>query len=481
MKTSEAYIESLRGLNRDIYMFGEKLESPVDHPFLKPSLNAMAMTYELAHDPEYQDLATAPSSLIDEPINRFTHLHQSTDDLVKKIKLQRALGQKTAVCFQRCVGWDAMNALDSVTYEIDQALDTGYHKRFRSFLQYVQEGDLVCNGAMTDVKGDRSLSPSQQPDPDMYVHIVDENKEGIVVRGAKIHQTGIVNSHEIIVMPTASLREPDADYALSFAIPTDTPGVTVILGRQSCDTRLMEGGEIDPGNTKFGGHEGLVIFEDVLVPWERVFMCREYQFARMLVERFSAYHRQSYGGCKVGLGDVAIGAAALISEYNGVEKASHIREKIVEMVHLNETLYSCGLACSSEGKATKVGTFLVDVMLANVTKHNITRFPYEILRLLEDIAGGLMVTLPSEKDFRDEELGPKIDKYLKGKADVPTEYRFRLLRLIENMAFGRAAVGYRAESMHGAGSPQAQRIMIARRVDFEEKKKLAKTLAGIAD
>jgi 4-hydroxybutyryl-CoA dehydratase/vinylacetyl-CoA-Delta-isomerase len=481
MKTAEAYISSLQGLDRNIYLFGEKLESPLEHPLIKPSLNAIAMTYELAHVPEYQELATATSSLTGETINRFTHLHQSPDELVRKIKLQRLLGQKTAVCFQRCVGWDAMNALDSVTYELDQANDTEYHKRFRSFLRYVQENDLVCDGAMTDVKGDRSLSPSQQADPDLYLHIVDERKDGIVVRGAKVHQTGIVNSHEIIVMPTASIREQDADYAISFAVPSDTPGITVILGRQSCDMRLMEGGEIDPGNTQFGGHEGLVIFEDVFVPWERVFMCREYPFAGMLVERFAAYHRQSYGGCKVGLGDVAIGAAALISEYNGTDRASHIRDKIVEMVHLNETLYSCGVACSSEGKATGTGTYLVDIMLANVTKHNITRFPYEILRLLEDITGGLFVTLPSEKDYRHPEVGPMIDKYLKGKADIPTENRIRLMRLIENLTFGRAAVGYRAESMHGAGSPQAQRIMIARRVDFEAKKQMAKKLAGIAE
>ncbi|OGO18142.1 MAG: 4-hydroxybutyryl-CoA dehydratase [Chloroflexi bacterium RBG_16_48_8] len=480
MKTSEEYVNSLRNLKRDVYLFGEKLEDPLDHPIIKPSTNAIAMTYELAHDSQFRNLATVPSSLTGIPINRFTHLHQSAAELVEKIKLQRVLGQKTAVCFQRCVGWDAMNALDSVTYELDEAYGTEYHKRFRSFLGTVQEKDLVCDGAMTDVKGDRSLSPSQQADPDLYLHIVDERKDGMVVRGAKVHQTGIVNSHEIIVMPTASIREEDADYAISFAVPTDTPGITVILGRQSCDLRLMEGGVIDPGNIRFGGHEGLVIFEDVFVPWERVFMCREYAFAGMLVERFAAYHRQSYGGCKVGLGDVAIGAAALIAEYNGTDRASHIRDKIVEMVHLNETLYSCGLACSSEGKATGTGTYLVDIILANVTKHNTTRFPYEILRLLEDIAGGLLVTLPSEKDFRHPEIGPKIDKYLKGKAGVPTENRFRLLRLIENMTFGRAAIGYRAESMHGAGSPQAQRIMIARTVDFEAKKELAKNLAGIA-
>jgi 4-hydroxybutyryl-CoA dehydratase/vinylacetyl-CoA-Delta-isomerase len=346
-------------------------------------------------------------------------------------------------------------------------------------LGYVQENDLVCDGAMTDVKGDRSLSPGAQADPDLYLHVTRQNADGIFVKGAKAHQTGIVNSHQVIVMPTVALAPEDADYAVSFAVPTDAPGITVILGRQSCDTRLLEEGDMDAGNRTYGGHEGLVVFDDVFVPWERVFMCREWQFAGLLVERFAAYHRQSYGGCKVGLGDVAIGAAALMAEYNGVERASHIRDKLIEMVHLNETLYACGLACSSEGQATASGTFLVDVMLANVCKQNVTRFPYEIGRLLEDIAGGILATLPSEKDYRSPEVGPYVTKYLKAKADVPTEKRLRLLRFIENLTYGRAAVSYRAESLHGAGSPQAQRIMIGRLAGLASKKQLAKRLAGV--
>jgi len=479
MKTPAEYFDSLRALQRRVFFFGERLDCPNDHPIIRPSTNAIAMTYELACASEYRDLAVATSSLTGAPINRFTHLHRSTDDLVRKVKLQRVLGCKTAVCFQRCVGWDALNALDGVTFEMDEALGTEYHRRLRRFVQHVQDNDLVCDGAMTDVKGDRSLAPGAQADPDLYLRIVAQNREGIIVRGAKAHQTGIANSHEIIVMPTAALREAEADYAVAFAVPVDTPGITIILGRQSCDTRLLEEGGMDAGNRQFGGHEGLVIFDDVFVPWERVFLCREYQFAGVLVERFAAYHRQSYGGCKVGVGDVMIGAAALIAEYNGVERASHIRDKLIEMVHLNETLYACGLACSLEGKAMASGTFLVDLLLANVTKQNVTRFPYEIARLLEDIAGGLLVTLPSEKDYRSAEIGPYIDKYLKGRADIPTEKRLRLLRFIENLTYGRAAVSYRAESMHGAGSPQAQRIMIGRQTDLESKKEMVKRLAGI--
>lgn len=479
MKTAQEYIDSLRKLKMEVYMFGEKIENPVDHPVIRPSLNSVAKTYELAHDPRYEELMTATSSLTGKKINRFTHLHQSTEDLVNKVKMQRLMGQKTASCFQRCVGLDAFNAVDSTTFEMDRDLGTEYNKRFRQFLLYVQEEDLTVDGAMTDPKGDRGLRPSMQADPDMYVRIVDENADGIVVRGAKCHQTGAINSHEILVMPTVAMGEEDKDYAVSFAVPADTKGIIYIYGRQSCDTRKLEGGTIDVGNCNYGGHEAMVIFDDVFIPWERVFMCREYKYSGMLVERFAGYHRQSYGGCKVGVGDVLIGAAALAADYNGVSKASHIKDKLIEMIHLNETLYACGIACSCQGTRTASGTYLIDLLLANVCKQNVTRFPYEIARLAEDIAGGLMVTMPSEKDLRHPKIGKYVEKYLKGVASVPTEHRMRVLRLIENLTLGAAAVGYRTESMHGAGSPQAQRIMISRQSDLEHKKKLAKVMAGI--
>ena len=302
-----------------------------------------------------------------------------------------------------------------------------------------------------------------------------------MVRGAKAHQTGALNSHEIIIMPTQSMKPEDRDYAVSFAVPMDAEGILMIIGRQSCDTRKLEGSELDVGNSEFGGVEALVVFNDVFVPNERIFLCGETEFAGMLVERFAGYHRQSYGGCKVGVGDVLIGAAALAAEYNGCAKASHIKDKLIEMTHLNETLYCCGIACSAEGHPTESGNYIIDLLLANVCKQNVTRFPYEIVRLAEDIAGGLVVTAPSEADFRDPKLGPVIDKYLRGVASVSTENRLRVLRLIENLALGTAAVGYRTESMHGAGSPQAQRIMIARQGNLEHKKELAKAIAHIKE
>lgn len=488
LMTGEEYIESLRKLKTRVYMFGEKVENWVDHPIIKPSINSVSMTYELAHDPEYTDLMTAKSNLTGEVVNRFSHLHQSTDDLRKKVKMQRLLGQKTAACFQRCVGMDAFNALFSTTFEMDKVHGTEYHKRFVDYLKLVQEYDWTVDGAMTDPKGDRSRAPSAQDDPDLYLRVVEKRPDGIVVRGAKAHQTGSINSHEHLIMPTISMKEADKAYAVSFAIPTDAEGIYMIYGRQSCDTRkLEEGADIDLGNKNFGGQEALVVFDDVFVPIERVFMCEEWDFAGMMVERFAGYHRQSYGGCKVGVGDVIIGAAALAADYNGADKATHIKDKLIEMTHLNETLYCCGIACSAEGYPTDAGNYQIDLLLANVTKQNVTRFPYEIVRLAEDIAGGLMVTMPSEKDFKSdlpvgkngETISEVCTKYFKGSPAATTEERMRVLRFIENVALGTAAVGYRTESMHGAGSPQAQRIMIARQSNIESKKELAKVITGI--
>ncbi|MBC8246779.1 MAG: 4-hydroxyphenylacetate 3-hydroxylase family protein [Deltaproteobacteria bacterium] len=480
LMTAEQYEESLRELNLVVYMFGKRVDNVVDDPIIRPSMKAVATTYALAHRPEHEDLMTATSHISGKKINRFTHIHQSVQDLVKKSKMGRLLGRETGCCFQRCVGMDALNALSIVTHAIDSKQGTDYYKRFLSYLEYVQEKDLTCDGAMTDPKGDRRLPPHQQSDPDHFLHVVEEKPDGIVVRVAKAHQTGAVNSHEVIVMPTIAMRKEDEDYAVSFALPSDAEGITYIMGRQSCDTRKLEDGQIDQGNVLFGGHEALVVFDDVFVPWERVFMYKDYAFAAQLVEVFAAYHRQSYA-CKVGVGDVLIGAAQTAAEYNGVEKASHIRDKIVEMNHLNETLYCGCIACASEGQKEPGGTYAVNTLLANVHKQNVTRFPYELSRLAQDIAGGLMVTMPCEQDFQSPQTKKWLQKYYQTNPNIPTESRMRILRLIENLTLGTAAVGYLTESMHGAGSPQAQRVMIARRVNMDEKKKAAQKLCGIAE
>jgi 4-hydroxybutyryl-CoA dehydratase/vinylacetyl-CoA-Delta-isomerase len=476
IRSGEEYIESLRGRELAVYLFGERIDEPVDHPMIRPSVNAVAATYDLAlSDPE---LASAVSPFTGERISRFLHIAASREDVVMQNKMQRRLGQLTGTCFQRCVGMDALNSLHSVTFEIDEAHGSGYHQRFLDFVGFAQSRGYVIGGAMTDVKGDRGKPPHAQADPDLYVHVTRRTEEGVWISGAKAHQTGCINSHWLIVMPTIRLGEADRDYAIVGGLPVDAPGITYVYGRQSCDTRSMEQGDLDVGNARFGGQEAMVIFDDVFIPNERIFMDGEYGFAAMLVERFTCYHRRSYV-CKSGVGDVLIGAAAAIADYNGVEKASHIRDKLVEMTHQNETIYSTGIAASWQAQRMKSGVWQCDDMIANVCKHHVTKMPYELARLAQDLAGGLVVTLPSQQDFEHDELGPLLLKYLQGRDGVPTEERVRILRLIENLTLGRNAVGYLTESMHGAGSPQAQRVQIARQAQLDYKKRLARVLAGI--
>ncbi len=478
VKTPDDYIESLRGRNMTVYYLGERVHEPVDHPVIRPSMNAMAETYQLALDDPA--VATAPSKIAGVSVNRFLHVPESADDLVQKHEMQRELGRRTGTCFQRCVGLDAIGSLHSVTYDMDQKNGTAYHQRFLNFLQRIQKLNLIIGGAMTDPKGDRSKAPHEQSDPDLFLHVSKRTDEGVYVKGAKMHQTGCINSHWIIVMPTMRLGENDRDFAVVGAVRADTPGITYIYGRQSCDTRVMDGGSIDAGNANFSGQEATVIFDNVFIPHEHIFMDGEFEYAAPLVERFTAYHRASYV-CKTGLGDVLVGAAATAADYNGVEKVSHIRDKLVEMTHLNETVYSSSMASAYRAQKLDSGAWLNDQMLANVCKHNVTRFPYELSRLAQDIAGGLMVTMPSEKDLDNTETGDLVRKFIKGRDGTDPVDRMKILRLIENMTLGRNAVGYLTESMHGAGSPQAQRIQIARLAKMDENKARAKRLAGIDD
>jgi 4-hydroxybutyryl-CoA dehydratase/vinylacetyl-CoA-Delta-isomerase len=477
IKNGAEYIESLRKINPVVYYKGQKINDVTRHPATAPHVRAAAMTYALASDREYRDLAVATSHLTGREISRFTHVHQNIEDLIKKVKLLRVLGQKTGTCFQRCVGLDGINAVYSVAYEIDQKRGTDYFGRFKDWLTYIQDKNLMVVGAMTDPKGDRSKSPVDQPDPDQYVHVTEQRDDGIIIRGAKLHMTGGVNSHEILIMPTAAMKEPSRDYAVSCSVPVDAPGVTMIFGRQASDDRRDRRERIDSGKPTFGavGGEAVIVFEDVFVPQDRIFMNGETEFTGSLVYRFAAHHRANYGACKTGLIDVLIGAVSYLTLIQGTAKSSHVRDKVTEMIHLCETLYSSSIACSAEGWSTESGAYMVDTMLANVCKQNVTRLHFEVARLAVDLAGGFLATLPSQYDLESEEVGHLVKKYFSGVEGVPTEHRMKISRLIEAMTGGTALV----ESMHGAGSPQAQRIMIFREGNLDKKIKLAKTLLGI--
>jgi 4-hydroxybutyryl-CoA dehydratase/vinylacetyl-CoA-Delta-isomerase len=370
---------------------------------------------------------------------------------------------------------DAINALYNVTFEMDAALGGARHERFLGLVREVQREDLVVCGAMTDPKGDRRKRPAEEPDG--YLRVVERREDGVVVRGAKMHQTGVVNAHRILVMPGRALREDEGEFAISFAVPVDAPGITLIYGRQPSDGRRL-GPVLDQGNAQYGGQEATVLFDDVFVPFGDVFLDGETEWAATLVDTFAGYHRQSYGGCKPGNGDALIGAVTLAAQMAGVEAAAHVRDKLVEMAHLNETMHGCGVACSARCEQTAAGGVRVDALLANVCKQNVTRNPYEMGRIAEDLAGGLLVTLPAAEDLAHPEYGEALTTTLRAARGDGAD-RARVLRLIEHMTHGPGAVAFKTESMHGAGSPQAQRMRIGQLVPFAAHADNARRLAGV--
>ncbi|MBM4306932.1 MAG: 4-hydroxybutyryl-CoA dehydratase [Deltaproteobacteria bacterium] len=476
VKTFEQYVASLRVLKPTVYMFGEKIKNAVDHPRIRAGINATGATYELAQHERCKHLMTTVSPLTGEPINRFTLPPQSIEDLVARVKINRALGGYVGTCHQRCTGLDCLCTLSIVTYDIDRKYGTQYYHRFNEFLKYVQKNDLTANASVTDVKGDRNLGPHEQPDRDMYLRVVDQTKEGIIVRGAKAHQTGSVSCHEVIVLPTRTMGKGDEDYALAFAIPSDTENLIHVVGRNSMDTREIEG--VDCGNIRYSKYCPTLIFDEVLVPWERVFMFREVEFAGEMVNRFSAFHRQSHGGCKSGKIDAMTGAALMMMEYNGTLKVSHHKEKVINMIHMAETLYGCSLAASYEGKKEPSGTYFIDPVLANASKIHEGKEMAEATRLMIDIAGGFVADLPSDRDFENPEIGELLKKYLKGATGVAVEKRIKMLRLVEKMAMESADT---ISDIHGGGSPAAHRLTIYRESNIDYKKNCAKRLACIED
>lgn len=472
--TKAEYIESLRKLNPTVYMFGEKIDNVVDNPRLRAGIEATGATYELAELDEYKDLVIRQSELINEPINRFNGPPMSIEDLVARVKINRLLGKRVGTCHQRCTGMDCMCALAIVTYDVDQKYGTEYHKRYVEFLKHMQHNDFTANAGVTDVKGDRALSPRDQPDPDVYLRVVEEREDGIVVRGAKAHQTGSLSSHEIIVLPTRALKPDETDFAVAFAVPTDSPGIIHVVGRSTLDMRELDG--CDCGNQRYSKYCPTVIFENVFVPWERVFLYGETEFAVELVVKFSAFHRQSHGGCKAGKIDCMVGAALTMMEYNGTQKAGHLKQKVIDMIHRAETLYGCSLASSYEGAEQPSGVFFIDTVLANASKIHEGKEMAEAIRLLIDISGGFVADLPSDRDLKNEEVGPLLKKYLVGASGIDAEKRIKMYRLIEKLALESADT---VSDIHGGGSPEAHRITIFRESDLRSKKDAAKNLAGI--
>ncbi len=480
MKTSQEYLESVRKLTPRVYVAGKWVSSLLDHPITRSMVMANAAIYDLAQDGAAQSIMVAGSHLTGNSINRNVHVCRSNHDLDMRQEMALLTSRTVGTCNYRCVGCDAINGLASTTWEMDRDLGTNYNERFNKWLAGVQKDDLAVSGAITDAKGDRKKRPSQQDEPDVYVHVVEKRSDGIVVRGAKVSQSGAIGAHETLVLPGGSLKEGEEDFAVSFVVPNGSPGITYIC-QYNAYSAEREGAEDESelGNPVFGQREtSTMVFDNVFIPWDRVFLCGETKYCGKLISRFAKTHRMNCGGaCKVGFADLIIGATLLAAEYNGVEKIPHIQDKLIEMVRLSETSHACAIAAAVKGREEPEGSgvFLPDDLFGNVAKLNIAHGFWEIMKIAGDIGGGLVVTMPRLKDLEHPEVGPVLKKLFQSAA--PAGKRLKVAKFLQHWTAGLHGPG----TWHGAGAPQSQRVMISYLTDFESKKEMAKKLMGMEE
>jgi 4-hydroxybutyryl-CoA dehydratase/vinylacetyl-CoA-Delta-isomerase len=465
-----------------IFMNGKRVENILTNPNTRTVIEANKASYRWALDPRYQDIMTVYSPLIQEKVNRYTHVSASVEDLLNKARAGNFTAEMLGTCIYRCVGYDAFHALASTTWEMDRDLGTDYHARFLEYLKVVQKKDLSVAGALTEPRGDRKKRAIDWPDPYLSLKVIDKNKSGITVRGAKINISGAFASHELVVLPQSAKAKGEEEYAVAFAIPSDTEGVTYICQYSPYSAeREMAEDIYELGNPLFGQREtSMVVFEDVFVPWERVFHCGETPYSGKIVARFGKTHRMTCGGtCKVGFMNLIIGAAKLIQEYKGLEKAAHINEQLVEMVTLRETGRACGMAAASLGSEDPLGSgvFLPDEVMGNVSKLNICNAFWRVMALAGDIGGGLVVTMPSLKELQNPETRKYVEEFLSFGSDEPTENIMKVHKLLQNWTAGMHGVG----TWHGAGPVMAQKIALQRAVKYDREKELVKAMLNLKE
>lgn len=479
MKGGEEFLEELKGFKPRVYFRGQTIENLLDHPVLKPVINTAKATYDKALEPENTEFMITKSILTGGRCNLLSALFDSPKDLVRSVRLRRWWQNNVGTCaLGRCGATCVANAIFDGTYVMDRQCGSDYHTRFKEFFRSVHEEDKLCAAGVMCVKGDRGKGPLEQRDPDLYLRVVEKNSRGIVVRGAKAHQGMGALSHEILVMPFRAMGSDEKDYAVSFAVPNGTKGLVHIWQYNLHDAqRLLDEG-MDLGSKEYGiEYHGacLTVFEDVFVPWERVFMCGEYQYTKLFVDRFASLIRMCGGGCRPGAVDLAIGVMALLAEYNGIEKSYHVLEKLTHLAYMNEVGFGCALASAYESEKAESGLFFPDGLHANAARLHGTFTFAEAHKWLGDIAGGLIVTCPSEIDFNNSEIGPLLGKYLQGKDGVPTEHRLRALRFAEILGSGAPLHSL----LCGGGTVETQKLVIRGNLNLEEKKNFVKKLAGI--
>jgi len=476
MRNVDEYLESLKSMRPNLYKFGELIEDVTTHPSTRRCVMGHAQIFESAQKEEHRDLLTTTSSLTGEPISRYLSLVENADDMVKNVRMKRLMFNLTGTCTGgRCVGFNGLNAMWATTYDMDHELGTDYHERIRKWLINAQRTDITLAGALTDPKGDRTKPPHQQEDPDMSLHIVKRTDEGIVVRGAKVMIAGVAASNEIMMLPGTGYKEPDTDYAVSFVIPRDVEDLTIIEARHPSDSRDHECGFDNP--VEYGGiTQAYLLFEDVFVPHERVFMAGEWKYSLNAVLNFIASYRSAIGGCVAGQGDVIVGASAAMARANGLHEKV-FKDKLTQMIINNETTFGMGIASSVLGKQHPSGVWIPDAKLSNVNKVHVATLPYETKRLAQDISGGIAETgcMPSCEDLHSPKYGELLQKYMKASVDGDT--RTRIARLVEWLTIGGGVPG----CMHGGGSPDGARLIINLHSDLQSYIEMAKNVGRIKE
>jgi len=474
IRTVEEYKESLRD-GRRVYIRGEKVDDVTRHPVLGVTVDTVAQGFALTShpDPEVRNLFTAPHPETGEPINRFFVTPRNAEDLAFRTRMiQRSIELTGGLPFGKDIGTDCLNAAFVVAGMMGHKQ---YQENARNFLEYVRKNDLAMCGAVTCVKGDRSQEPSKQKHPDYYLHVVDKKKEGIVVRGAKIHITSAPVANEIIVVPTRQMRESEGDYAVSFAIPANTKGVVFICraGRGAWTEH-----EFHPDRPIRELTEAMIVFDDVFVPWERVFMCGEWKFSMLLAYTFATFHRFTAISYKVPAVEVMAGIAAAMAEYNGLDKVGHIRDKLEEIAGYVETLRA--LANASAKDPVMYGDIAVpNPLITNMAKLHFAGKYHEIMKLAQDICGGIIATTPDKKDWDNPDIHAYLDHYLGGSAKFSTEERMRMIHLAQRMLCSHESAFHEVTTVHAEGSMATQMMMIMAESPFKKYKTMARVAAGI--
>jgi 4-hydroxybutyryl-CoA dehydratase/vinylacetyl-CoA-Delta-isomerase len=478
LKTVEEYKKSLREMRPNIYKFGKLIEDVTTNPNTRWTVEGHSQIYSAQNDPELKDKVTTTSHLTGEPISRYLSIISSAEEQIANSKMKRFLFQRSGTCTGgRCAGWTAINAMWATTYDIDQEMGTDYHQRMTAWLKSAQARDITISGALTDPKGDRTKKPSQQDDPDMNLHIVEKREDGIVVRGAKVMICGIAAANEIFILPGSNYKEEDADWAVSFVIPRDIEGLTIVEARHPNDTRETEDPQSFDNPVKQGGiTQAYLFFEDVFIPKERVFMAGEYQYSGKAVVNFILPYRAAIGGCVAGQGDIKVGAAILTARANGLS-SKVFSDKLTQMYINNETTFGMGIAAAVMGKKHPSGVWQPDPLLANINKTLVAKLPYETSVIAQDIAGGIGETgcMPSYVDFNDEKYGHLVQKYMKAASSADT--RVKAARLVEWTTMGSGVPG----CMHGGGSADGAKLFVRLFSGMEKSVDIARRLAGIEE